>query len=58
MALPEGGVRKPDDPTAEEIRQVCLQIQSGWTEELRRKRDVRCYEVPPIVLVPVELGSP
>lgn len=26
------------DPTPEEIRQLCEEIQAGWTEEMRQRR--------------------
>lgn len=30
--------RQPDDPTPEEIKAACLEIQAGWNEVTRRGR--------------------
>ena len=30
--------RQPDDPTPEEIRAACLEIQAGWSEITRQGR--------------------
>ena len=34
------------DPTPEEIRQRCLEIQREWPEEVRQQRDMRAQPTP------------
>ena len=31
--------RRPNDPSPEQIRERCLEIQRGWTETERRQRE-------------------
>ena len=31
--------RRPEDPTPEQIRERCLEIQAEWTETQRRQRE-------------------
>ena len=40
----------PVDPTLEEIRKVCEQIQAGWTEDERRVRAGGRYFKPVLLL--------
>ena len=39
--------RQPGDPTEEEIREACLEIQAGWNEVTRsgRKRAERPFDL-------------
>jgi len=59
MVMPNRAI----DPTPEEIRERCEEIQQGWTEEdFLRRRDIRCprdykgeWEVP--VVKPPKFGN-
>ena len=49
--LPSGGYHPPrPDPSPEQIRQQCWEIQDGWDERTERLR-AGCFAVEPIELV-------
>ncbi len=53
-------LRPKDDPTEEEIRQRCQQIQAGWDEatELLRRIEQHCGVTMPELPAPVFLKEP
>lgn len=53
-------MNQPTDPTPEEIRQRCLEIQAGWTPEQRSSRmraDMREPEFNQTPLQPVSVTT-
>ena len=55
--MPSGG----QDPTPDEIRQRCVAVRTGWSEEEYRRRagevDRRHWEVPTVAVAEVEAAS-